>query len=142
MKSRLMIFQVCGLFFLCMNMHGQYIVDHESQNKQSLLTGNLSYDLTMNMDSVAGRNIAEGEKKIVYRKIYSPMGVGLYSFIIPGAGQFYTKDYLKGSIFLGAEVALWVIYLINEKNGDDKTNLLRNMRMKTGRQPGMLIGLT
>jgi hypothetical protein len=125
MKSRLMILQVCGLFLLCMNVNGQYRVNPAVQNKQCLLTGNLLYDLSMDADSIAGRDITAGEKKVVYKKLYSPISAGLFSLVIPGAGQFYTRSYLKGSLFLGAEAIMWALYLTNEKNGDDQTNLFK-----------------
>jgi hypothetical protein len=126
MKFRLIILQVCGLFFLCMNMHGQYRINPEVQNNQCLLTGNLHYDLSMNTDSVVINDSTKLGKKVVYKKLYSPFNVGLYSLIIPGAGQFYTKNYLKGSIFLGAEILLWTLYVTYENKGDNQTNYFQN----------------
>jgi hypothetical protein len=61
------------------------------------------------------------ENETEYKK-YSPLNAALYSAVIPGAGQFYTKSYWKSAAFFGAEVAMWIVYAIYEKKGDDKTN--------------------
>jgi len=34
----------------------------------------------------------------------------LLSAVLPGAGEFYAGSWLKGAVFLGAEVALWIGY--------------------------------
>ena len=45
-------------------------------------------------------------------KLKSPfIGAGL-SAIIPGAGQFYAKNYLKTAIFLAVEAGLWINYAL------------------------------
>jgi hypothetical protein len=50
------------------------------------------------------------------------LAAGLYSAVIPGAGQFYTKSYWQSAAFFGAEVLAWVIYAVYEKKGDQQTN--------------------
>jgi len=122
MKSRLAILQLCGLFLLCANLHGQYKIDHEIKNNPCLLTGNLLCDLTADMDGIAGKDSTDIKGNIVYKRFYSPLRAGLFSLALPGAGQFYTKNYLKGSLFLGGEVLLWVIYLTYEMKGDNQSD--------------------
>jgi hypothetical protein len=51
---------------------------------------------------------------------------GLFSAVIPGAGQLYTKNYWQSAAFFGAEVLMWVLYATNEKKGNDQTNLFQN----------------
>jgi hypothetical protein len=46
---------------------------------------------------------------------------GLFSLVIPGAGQFRTERYTKAAIFIAAEAALIVYAIVNNKKGDDKT---------------------
>ncbi|MGH7600098.1 MAG: hypothetical protein ACREOI_27400 [bacterium] len=46
----------------------------------------------------------------------------LLSAVIPGAGQFYNKSFLKGLAFLGAEVGAWAVYAIYTKSGNEKTD--------------------
>ena len=44
----------------------------------------------------------EGRKK--------PMVGILLSAVVPGAGEFYAGSWIKGAVFLGAEIALWIGY--------------------------------
>lgn len=48
------------------------------------------------------------------------------SGLIPGAGEFYAKSYIKSAAFFAAEVGLWVTYAIFEKKGDNQTDLFQN----------------
>ena len=41
----------------------------------------------------------------------------LYSFFIPGAGQFYAKKPVKGALFLAAEAGLWLGYVMLQTKG-------------------------
>lgn len=122
MKSRLMILEICGLFLLCMNMHGQYRIDPVVQNNGCSLTGNLQYDLSTEINGDSSSDSSDAARTVDSKRLYSPFRAGLFSAVIPGAGQFYTKNYLKGSLHLGAEVLLWVLYATYENKGDDKTS--------------------
>lgn len=51
----------------------------------------------------------------------NPIMNGLYSLLLPGAGQYQTERYTKGAIFLGAEVAFIAFAIISDHNGDKKT---------------------
>ena len=42
----------------------------------------------------------------------------LLSTAVPGAGEFYANSWLKGAVFLGAEVVLWVGYWKFSDNGE------------------------
>jgi hypothetical protein len=46
----------------------------------------------------------------------------LFSAVIPGAGEFYNKSFLKGLAFLGVEVGAWAVYAIYTKSGNEKTD--------------------
>jgi hypothetical protein len=50
---------------------------------------------------------------------------GLFSAVIPGAGQFYTKSYWQSAAFFGAEVLLWVLYATYEDKGNSQTDLFQ-----------------
>jgi hypothetical protein len=125
MKFRLMILEICGLFLLCMNMHGQYRIDPAVQNSGCSLTGNLQYDLStdINGDSIAESSVAAST--VVYQRLYSPLRAGLFSAVIPGAGQLYTKNYWQSAAFFGAEVLMWVIYATYENKGNNKTDFFQ-----------------
>jgi hypothetical protein len=62
----------------------------------------------------------------VYKKKYSPLRAALYSAILPGAGQFYTKSYWQSAAFFGSEVLAWVLYASYENEGDQKTDEFKN----------------
>lgn len=121
-----MIVEICGLFLLCMNMHGQYRIDPTVQNSGCSLTGNLQYDLSTDINGVISADSSVAARPVVYKRLYSPLRAGLFSAFIPGAGQWYTKSYWQSAAFFGTEVLMWVLYATNEKKGNDQTNLFQN----------------
>ncbi|MBN2541518.1 hypothetical protein JXI42_01485 [bacterium] len=46
----------------------------------------------------------------------------LLSLVIPGAGEYYCKSWIKGGVFTAAEIAFWVSYFSFLGKGDDKTD--------------------
>ncbi len=40
----------------------------------------------------------------------NPLIGSLLSAVVPGAGEFYAGSWIKGAVFLGAEIALWIGY--------------------------------
>lgn len=52
----------------------------------------------------------------------SPRKALLLSAVVPGLGEFYAGSKWKTPIFLGAEVAGFVMYFTNTKKGDEKTD--------------------
>jgi hypothetical protein len=90
-----------------------------SQDKgETALTGNLKADIKISLEQSNYQKIniapAAQRKKSVF------LG-GLFSLILPGAGQFYAEDYIKTGIFLAVEAAAIVVGLTYDKKGDDKT---------------------
>jgi hypothetical protein len=49
------------------------------------------------------------------------LGVGL-SALVPGAGEFYAKSYVKAAIFFGVEVLCWSAYAYYNHRGNIKTD--------------------
>jgi len=125
MKSRLMILEICGLFLLCMNMHGQYRFDPPVQKNECLITGNLQYDLSMDINGISSEDSSIASNTVVYKRLYSPLRAGLFSAVIPGAGQLYTNNYWQSAAFFGAEVLMWVVYATYEKRGNNQTDLFQ-----------------
>lgn len=56
---------------------------------------------------------AEGEK--------SPWLAGALSIAVPGAGEFYSKSYVKAALFVAAEATSWIIAYTYNKQGDRRT---------------------
>jgi hypothetical protein len=50
----------------------------------------------------------------------------LLSAVIPGAGEFYNKSFLKGLAFLGVEVGAWAVFAIYTESGNEKTDEFEN----------------
>ena len=125
MKSRMMILEICCLFLLCMNTHGQYRIDPAVQNNGYSLTGNLHYDLSTDINGDTNADSSDANRTVSYQRLYSPLSAGLFSAVIPGAGQFYTKNYWQSAAFFGAEVLMWVVYATYENKGNSKTDLFQ-----------------
>ncbi|MFI5145411.1 MAG: hypothetical protein ACHQJ4_07420 [Ignavibacteria bacterium] len=53
------------------------------------------------------------------------LGIAL-SAVLPGAGEFYAKDYIKSAIFLGIEIAAWTTYAIYQHKGNTQTATFQN----------------
>ena len=120
MKSRLMILETFGLILLFVHVQGQYKDTPIQQQNGITLTGCLQCDMSMCADSVIVK------QTIVKRRRYSPLVAGLYSAVLPGAGQFYTKKYWQSAEFFGAEVLAWVVYAVYYNKGNQQTNYFQN----------------
>jgi hypothetical protein len=53
------------------------------------------------------------------------IGAGL-SALVPGAGEFYAKSFIKSAIFFGIEVACWSAYALYNHKGNVQTNDFQN----------------
>ena len=56
----------------------------------------------------------------------SPFLGALLSSVIPGAGEFYAKSFIKSAIFFGIEAGLWTAYSVYQKKGNDQTESFQN----------------
>ncbi|MDP1677331.1 MAG: hypothetical protein Q8L88_10750 [Bacteroidota bacterium] len=86
---------------------------------EKTFTGNFRVDL---LNSVQD-SVSETEMTLTKNDLrQNPFMNGLYSLVLPGAGEFHTERYTKAAIFFSAEVALIVYAVISNNNGDKKTN--------------------
>jgi len=60
-------------------------------------------------------NLPETKKKSIL------LGIAL-SALLPGAGEFYAKSYVKAAIFFGVELLSWGAFALYQIKGDDQTN--------------------
>lgn len=51
---------------------------------------------------------------------------GVMSAILPGAGEFYSEQYIKSAIFLGIEATAIIVGIIYNKKGNDQTTFFQN----------------
>ncbi|MDQ3020925.1 MAG: hypothetical protein M3R36_10190 [Bacteroidota bacterium] len=79
-------------------------------------------DKVINQDNFEDReiNINISDQAKVGEK--SPYLGALFSGIIPGTGEFYSKHYLKGAIFLAIETGLWIAYGSFQSKGNEQTD--------------------
>ena len=56
----------------------------------------------------------------------SPYLGALLSGVIPGAGEFYAKSYIKSAVFLGVEAGLWIMYAVFQNKGNNQTDFFQN----------------
>jgi hypothetical protein len=108
-----------------MNMHGQYKIDPAVQNNRCSLTGNLQYDLSTDINGDSSADSSDAARTVDSKRLYSPFRAGLFSAVIPGAGQFYTNNYWQSAAFFGAEVLMWVVYAAYENKANSQTDLFQ-----------------
>ncbi len=93
------------------------------------LTGNPSIDFfsTVQKNNLAGTSDADSispvELVALTSSKKSPWIAGLLSLAVPGAGEVYTENYLKGAIFFAIEAASWTTVYIYDKKGDRQTDV-------------------
>ncbi|MEP7146118.1 MAG: hypothetical protein ABI792_03815 [bacterium] len=52
----------------------------------------------------------------------SPFLGAIFSGVLPGAGEFYAKSYIKSAIFFAVEAGLWIAYSRFQTKGNDQTD--------------------
>ncbi len=93
-------------------------------NEAQTLTGSLNADSRIAFHSA--NKINSDVNPVIEDKMKSPFLAGLFSFILPGAGEFYSESYLKSAIFLVAEAAAITTAIIYDGKGDDQTGFFEN----------------
>jgi hypothetical protein len=121
MKNRCFLI---GLFvlFLTETLPSQYLNKTADIGNRTILTGNLQNDLLIQTNQMTGFKNSDGDDIVVVERKYSPLAAGLFSAVIPGAGQFYTKSYWQSGAFFGAEILTWILYTTYENKGDRQTD--------------------
>ncbi|MDA3838978.1 MAG: hypothetical protein PF574_08360 [Candidatus Delongbacteria bacterium] len=79
-------------------------------------------DTVESVETEASTPRIKAKKKAEYKDNMSPMIASGLSLLLPGAGEFYGKDYIRSGIFLGIEaiaVSMWYVY---DSDGDDFTS--------------------
>jgi len=91
-------------------------------------------DLLLAQDGTEGSSLeTEGitpriksKKKAEYRDGKSPLVAAGLSLLVPGAGEFYGKDYIRSGVFFGIEVFTLSMWYYYESDGDDKRDEYRD----------------
>jgi hypothetical protein len=90
------------------------------------LTGNPRLDLLARMGAIGLQDTVPAAIVRLEKDRKSPLLAGLFSVVLPGAGEFYTENYWRAGGFLVAEASLWVVYAVYSKKGDNQTALFQN----------------
>jgi len=107
-----------GLLFAIILL--QFSLIGQTENKEIILTGSLYADSKIISEQYQTmQNPQFAVDDVVSKK--TPLLSGLFSAIIPGAGQFYNEDYWIAGIFVAVEAAVITTAVIYDKKGDDKT---------------------
>lgn len=112
------------LYLLFLMVTVVMITPLKAQNSESKLTGSLYADSKILFEENNLPSHTPLLPQIQNKK--SPMLAGLFSLIIPGAGEFYAGDYLKAAIFIAVEAAVITTALVYDKKGDDQTEKFEN----------------
>jgi hypothetical protein len=122
--------RIAGVFalmvFSSMLAHAQVCELQKSGDRDFHMTGDLYGDFIARQCLSDLRPGIDSTGDLFRQKQYSPLQAGLFSAVVPGAGQFYTKRYWESAAFLGAEVLMWVVYATYEGKGDRQTNDFQN----------------
>ena len=94
----------------------------EVPNKEDLTHYALSSDEASNK-TLQEKDVKEKfHKNISASNEKSPVLGGVLSAIVPGAGEFYAKSYLKAAIFLAVEAGMWIGYTTFQNKGNTQTD--------------------
>lgn len=106
---------ICGILFLSCS----FLSAQQSSIQKQQLTGVLYVDSKISLADYSSPVMPNFSSAMLKEK--SPFVAGLLSLILPGAGEFYTGEYLKAAIFIALEAGLVTTGLIYDKKGDNKT---------------------
>lgn len=99
-----------------------------AQDDNLELSGNLHQDFFVSSQYI---DISSEDSINVTFTKRSPLIAGGLSIILPGAGQFYNKDYWKTAIFAVIEIAAISAAVIYDGKGDDQTESYKNFANST-----------
>lgn len=95
----------------------------QSKKDNLVLTGNLHSDSKIVMAKYE-QDFTVFKSETGERK--SPVKAGLFSLVVPGAGQFYNGDILLSAVFVVAEAALITTAVIYNNKGNNQTDYFQN----------------
>lgn len=96
-----------------------FTVSFAQNQSEILFSGSLINDTHYITSSLEQNNVNENKNFSVNKK--SPLLAGLFSFAIPGAGEFYTEHYIKAGIFAAVEIGAIILAVKYNHKGDDQT---------------------
>ncbi len=105
---------ICTIIISFMLVAAINAAEIQKMSIESQLSANLNRPILGNnnsMDDKLYQGGIYGEQPVEFNdNSKSYIKAGLYSFLIPGGGQYYNNKMTKGRIFFAAEVLTWVSY--------------------------------
>jgi len=101
-----------------------------AQNKDvAKLSGSLYLDFQEAYNNTSGKQKSDNTQNFTDIK-KSTYLAGILSALVPGAGEFYAKSYLKTALFLVAEATAITAGVIYNKKGNNRTTIFENFADK------------
>ncbi len=107
------------LIFSILIFGSSLIIAQDNLQDEIKLTGVLSVDSKISLQDYSELQLPQFLPSPQNKK--SPLLAGIFSLVIPGAGEIYTEEYWKAAIFVALEAGLITAGLIYDKKADDKT---------------------
>ncbi len=111
------------LMIICISFSGLQLGSAQTKNEPYTLTGRLSADSKTAFEKFNHESLTA---KFDLPKKKSPVKAGLFSLLVPGAGQFYNGNYIISAIFVVAEASLIAAAVIYNNKGNRKTDEFQN----------------
>ncbi len=96
-------------------------VSAQVKNVPFVMTGDLKTDIlaasAVREDSLSQSALQTSKKSVLLAPVLSAA--------VPGAGEFYTGNYLRGALFVALEATLWIVNVDYNKKGDNQTNFFQ-----------------
>jgi len=96
----------------------------KAQSSELNLTGSLYKDSRILFDTYNPESLPQIKFQSENKK--SPFLAGLFSLVVPGAGEIYSENYWRAAIFLAIEAAVITTAVIYDNKGNDLTEKFQN----------------
>ncbi len=109
-------------FIFLLGLFASYALAGDDAGISHLAEQPVNTFLKYNQERFAMLQEAADEVKVEVKediKKKSGLKAAFFSAIVPGAGQFYTKNYWRAALYAGLEIALWSANIIYNNKGDD-----------------------
>lgn len=102
----------------------------EEKREAFIFSGDLKTDLFSTSSRLPGEPALSSSTLLQEmewgRRKKSPLLAAVLSGVVPGAGEFYSKSYIKSCIFFAAEVISWTVNILYNRKGDRATKDFQN----------------
>ena len=112
------------LLLLILISAADFNIAQQAANNKTQLTGNLLTDSKLVSTTFSHSKTPAMELQTTGKK--SRFLGGLFSFILPGAGEFYAGSYLKAAIFVAVEAAAITTAVVYNNKGDKQTRFFQD----------------